>query len=180
MRIFEWAIEDIITAYPSLCMDDFAAVATLLMRQTRPPCDFLVRVEGFEIPDLEGDQEFVLSVTWNAATESRAERAEHTRQRKPIVEEAAIALAVLLVAHLLPDSDLRVTDHGSRADFLLPKMHRVLEISGTERARDVRRRARQKRRQVLENPLGWDGYVVICCFEAGHRLIQWTCHSQPE
>lgn len=179
MKTFEWAIEDITSAYPSLCLDDFAAVAVLLMKHDGPPCNFVVQLEGFDLPDLDGDREFILSVTWSSVTEARANRIGLTRQRKAIVEEAAIALAVLLVAHSLPDGDLRVADQGDRADFLLPKLHSALEVSGTERAREVRPRVREKKHQVLQNPLGWDGYVVVCCFDTEYRLIQWNCYSQP-
>jgi hypothetical protein len=180
MRTFEWAIEDITAAYPSLCLDEFAAMAVTLMRQSASPCDFLVRVEGFDVVDLDGDKEFIVRVKWSAETETVANRVERTRQRTPIVEGAAVALAALLLAHMLKDSDLEVMRRQERADYLLTKLNCAVEISGSERARELPRRIREKRRQVRENVLGLDGYVVICSFEAGQGLIHWSYHPQSE
>ena len=91
MKTFEWAIEDIVAAYPALCLDDFIAVAVLLMKDDGPTGNFVVQLEGLDLPDLDGDREFNLRVTWSSVTEARANRIERTRQRKAIVEEAAIA-----------------------------------------------------------------------------------------
>jgi hypothetical protein len=179
MHSFEWTIEDIIAAYPQFLLDDYATMAVALMKSFGRPCDFDVHIEGFEIPELSENSQFTLSVTWNTETDAKADRMLRSRQRTPIVEGAAIALAMLLLAHLIQNSELVVTTRGDRADFWLPKLDLALEISGTERYREMKPRLRQKKDQVLDNTFGSDGYVIVCCFEESHRLIQWSYHSQP-
>jgi hypothetical protein len=180
MRTFEWAIEDIITAFPSLSLAHYAVKAVAIMKRVAVPCDFLVQLEGFHLAALEGDTQFVMNVIWNPESAAAAERMERTEQRTPIVEGAAIALAALLFAHLVPDSEMQVTSRGAHADYWLPKRHQVVEVSGTERFGQMARRLQQKRRQVLANPFGLDGYVVLCCFARSQRLIRWRYHPQQE
>ena len=120
MRTFEWAIEDVMDAYPAMSLEHAAAMAVALMRNTGSPCRFAVFVHGFEIETLDGDSQFALEIAWNAKTEANARRMERTEQRKPIVERAAIAVAALLISHLIPDSDLEVLKQSERADYWLP------------------------------------------------------------
>ena len=180
MKISEWAIEDVITAYPGLSFGEFAAMAVAVMKEMARPCDFLVEVQSFDFADLDGESQFILRVTWNPDTDGTAERVVRTRQQTPIVEGAAIALAALLLAHMIKGSDLEVMKRQHRADYLLTHLQCALELSGTERARELPARQREKRRQLLQNILGLDGYVVVCCFEEGHRVIRWSYHLQPE
>jgi len=180
MRTFEWAIEDIITAFPSLTLGHYAVKAVAIMKRVAAPCDFLVQLDGFRLAALEGDAQFVMNVIWSPESAAAAERMERTEQRTPIVEGAAIALAALLFAHLLPDSEMQVLSRGARADYWLPRRQQVVEVSGTEQFRQMARRLRQKRRQVLANPFGLDGHVVLCCFARSQRLIRWTYHPQQE
>jgi hypothetical protein len=162
MRTFEWAIEDIVAAYPSLSLEHAAAMAVALMRRTGPPCRFVVQVDGLAIDEIGGDTQFVLEVTWSQETEVHAKRMERTEQRTPIVERAAIAVAALLLCHFVSGSDLEVLKQSARADYWLPEKHQAVEISGTEHWREIKSRRRQKRRQVLENIFGMDGHVLIC------------------
>ena len=180
MQSFEWAIEDVIAAYPSLSLSEHAAMAVALMTSDVPPCDFHVQLEGFTIKELAGESEFSLSVSWNAETRAHARRLERTIQRASIIEGGAIALAALLFSHLMQDSDMEVTKRQARADYLLKRLHCALEVSGTEQASEVPRRIREKRRQVLQNVFGLDGYALICCFDPGRRMIRWSYHQQPE
>ena len=100
-----------------------------------------------------------------------------TEQRTPIVERAAVALTALLLPKLLPGGDMHVTRIGERADYWLPGLRCALEVSGTEHARELSRRHREKVGQLLSNPLRWPGYVVICCFGRSRRLIRWSYHQ---
>src|SRR5262245_31430090 len=101
MKSFEWAIEDIVTAYPSLEFGDYAAMAVALMRHAAPPCSFRVTMDGFRIEEIEDNREFDLRVTWNSTTGAAAQRLERTRQRTQLVEGGAIGIAFLLFAHLI-------------------------------------------------------------------------------
>jgi hypothetical protein len=180
MRIFEWAIEDIIAAYPTLGLENDAAMAIALAKTTGPPCTFDVKVEGFDLTDLDGERQFILGLTWGPETEAHAARMLRTKQRAAIVEGAAIATTFLLVSHFLPDSALTLAIRGEGPDFWLTNLHQALEISGTEHLREMPKRYREKRLQLLQNWQGWDGYVVLCCFAESHRLIQWSYHGQSE
>lgn len=94
------------------------------------------------------------------------------------MERAAVALAALLFARLVPDGQMRVTKEGERADYWLPRLRCALEVSGTATARELPRRHREKVAQVLSNPLRQPGYVVVCCFAPRRRVIRWSYHQQ--
>lgn len=179
MRAFEWPIEDITTAHPDLYVEHCAVMAAALMsRQSTSPCEFLVECEGFRLPDLEGDSRFLLGVAWNEQTAITAEQVLLTEQPKPIIERAAVAIAALAFAHFILNGEMRVADEGDRADFWLPRLGCALEVSGTEQSRELPRRRREKKAQLLANPWRRDGYVFICCFDPAQRLIYWSYHTQ--
>jgi hypothetical protein len=181
MQTFIWAIEDIESAHPGLFLNHHAVMAVALMsRLSSSPCEFLVECEGFNPPGLEGETRFLVRVSWQEDTELAAERVRHTEQTRSIVERAAVALATLLFARLIPDGRLRVTNEAERADFWLPRLRCALEISGTEHHREVARRHREKTAQMLANPRRWNGYAFVCCFSANARLIRWSYHTQEE
>jgi hypothetical protein len=181
MRTFEWAIEDIEMAHPDLYVDHCAVMAVAQMNSvSASPYDFLVECEGFSPPDLEGDASFLLRVRWGEATELTAKRARVTEQPKAIIERAAVGLAALLFAHLIPGGEMRVTDQGERADFWLPRLRRALEISGTQQRTELPRRHRQKVAQMLANPRRWNGYVLVCCFSTPQGLIRWSHNTRED
>jgi hypothetical protein len=109
-----------------------------------------------------------------------AARVWFTEQPKPIIERAAVAIAALTFAHLIPNGQMRVTQHGEGADYWLPKLRRALEISGTEQSRELPRRCREKTAQMLANPRQWAGYVFVCCFGGARGLVRWSYHTQQE
>jgi hypothetical protein len=115
-------------------------------------------------------------VFWNERTAVTAARVRLTEQPKAVTERAAVALAALVFAHLIPDGQMRVTEVGQRADYWLPRLRCALEISGTEQIRELPRRHREKIAQVLANPWRWDGYAFVCCFSSSPRLIRWSYH----
>jgi hypothetical protein len=181
MRTFEWAIEDIGAAHPDLYLDHFVVMAVAVMsRLSASPCEFLVECAKFCPPDLEGENRFLLRVAWNDETAEAAARIWLTEQSKVIVEHAAVALAALALARLIPDGAMRVSELGDRADYWLTRLGCALEISGTEHHAEVSRRQREKTAQLLANPRQWDGYVFVCCFSAASRLIRWSYHTQGE
>lgn len=179
MRSFEWAIEDVVAAHPDLYVEHCAAMAVALMsRHSASPCEFLVECEGFSPPALDGEKSFLLRVAWSDLTAATAERVWLTEQPRPIIERAAVALAALAFAHLIRDGQMRVTRAGQRADYWLPRLRCALEISGTERGRELPRRRREKTAQVLANSRHWDGYAFVCCFSAARRVIHWSYHTR--
>jgi hypothetical protein len=166
--------------FPSLALDHFALKAVAVMKTLAVPCDFLVQLDGFHLEELEDEPQFTMNVTWTAETAAAAARMDRTEQRTPIIEGAAIALAALLFAHLLPESEMHVMSRGAGADYWLPRRNQAVEISGTEQFKEMARRVRQKRKQLLANPFGLDGYAVVCCFARSQRLIRWAYYSQTE
>ena len=170
-----WAIEDIVTAHPNLYLEHCVAMAVALMsQQTASPCEFAVECAGFNLPTFGAEPRFLLRVSWTEQTALKAGRIRQTEQPKSIVERAAVALAALLFAKLIPDGQMQVTRTGEGADYWLPRLQRALEVSGTEQRRELARRQREKAAQVLRNPLQWDGYVIVCCFATRARLIRWA------
>jgi hypothetical protein len=179
MQVFDWSIEDVLTAHPDLYLEHCAAMAVALMSACGPsPCEFRVTCEAFQPAALHGEHSFLARVAWSPATELAGVRVTRTEQRKPLVERAAVALAALAFARLVPGGGLCVTRQGQRADYWLPEIRRALEVSGTEQPRELRRRRSSKERQVLANPFRWNGYVFLCCFHATERLIRWSYHTQ--
>ncbi|MBM3240412.1 hypothetical protein FJZ31_29365 [Candidatus Poribacteria bacterium] len=179
MRTFEWAIEDIVAAHPNLYLEHCAVMAVALMsQQSASPCEFAVECEGFSPPALNGETTFRLQVSWSEQTALKAQRVWQTEQPKSIVERASVALTALLFAKLISDGQMRVTREGDHADYWLPQARCALEVSGTENPRVLRRRHREKIAQVLSNPLGWNGYVVVSCFSARKGVILWSYHEQ--
>jgi hypothetical protein len=101
-------------------------------------------------------------------------------QPAPLVELAAVALALILANRVVPLGRLFVTDHGDRADYRARKRKAVLEVSGTEVPAELGRREREKVAQARENPFGWEAYVVVCAFRAGGHRIRFTRHPIEE
>jgi hypothetical protein len=179
MQTIECAIEEIITAHPNLYLEHCVAMTVaLLKRQADAPVEFIVQCAGIDSPALRGQDEFLLRLAWSEVTAFKARRIWQTEQPKSIIERAAVALAALLFARLLPAGQMRVTRAGERADYWLPQLRCALEVSGTTQPRLLARRQREKIAQVLSNPLRWNGYVVICCCAPRQRIIRWSYHQQ--
>jgi len=119
---FAWAIEEIIAAHPNLYLEHCVVMAVALMSQhTSSPCEFGVECTGFNPPQLGTASRFLLRVSWTDQTALKALRIRQTEQPKSIVERAAVALAALLFAKLIPNGQMRVTRTGERADYWLPR-----------------------------------------------------------
>jgi hypothetical protein len=109
-----------------------------------------------------------------------AARLRVTTQPSPLVEQAAVALALILGSRVVPLGPLDVTAVGARADYLAWKRKAVLEVSGTEVPGELGRRHREKVAQARGNSFGWDAYVVVCAFSAGGHRIRFTRHPFGE
>jgi hypothetical protein len=171
-RILRCAVEDIVRWHPHLYVEPHAvALVAVTGQYSVSPAPFAVVCDGLESRWLGQTREFTLAVSWSEETVDKAERLRATMQVRPLVEFAAVAVALLLVHRVVPLGPLNVTEHGGRADYRSTAVQRVLEISGTERPVDLGRRHREKIEQALANPFGWDAYVVVCAFRAeGHRV----------
>lgn len=113
-----------------------------------------------------------LELSWSEEMANKAGRLRLTMQSKPLIELAAVALALILTPHVVNLGQLDVTTYGERADYRSLDVPIVLEISGTENLSELTRRQREKVEQALSNPFELDAYVVICGFaESGHRIL---------
>ena len=180
MRSLRQSIERLDGWYPNLFLEPhLVAAVAVLSEYSDSPATF--GVHGENVPQLaDRREEARLDLNWQRSVEGKAERLRVTMQRKPLVELAATAVALVVARGVLDLGRLEVTSYGDRADFRSPRRRCVLEISGTEAADEFERRHRQKVAQAVVNPFGWNAYVVICLFSAkGHR-IRLSRHEYPE
>jgi hypothetical protein len=181
MQRFNYAIESLIPAHPNLYLEHCVVMAVALMsRLSASPCEFILQCEDVAVVGKEQRQQCLLRISWSEVTAFKAKRIWQTEQPKSIIERAAVAVAALLIAHLLEDGKMQVTREGERADYWLPNQQYALEISGTTQSRLLNRRHKEKTEQMLSNPLRWDGFVITCCFGKRKRLIRWSFHQQEE
>ncbi len=98
---------------------------------------------------------------------------------RDVTEWAACAIACVVV-HLFGQLQVgSVTGDGDRFDYWVTDGQRQLglEVSGTVSA-DLETRHRAKSEQLLSNPFGVDGYVVVVDFTA--RRIIFSFHQYQE
>lgn len=181
VRRLRCAIEQIVDWHANLFVEPhvvaFVAVAD---RYSPSPAQFDVQCEGVTSRWLGERSEFRLEVSWHADTAQQAERLRATMQSGPLVELAAIALALILSRRVAALGPLDVTDYGDRADYRGWKRKTMLEISGTEVPSELGRRHRQKIAQALDNPFGWDACVVVCAFSASGHRVRFSNHRIKE
>jgi hypothetical protein len=181
MQTFDFSIEELVPAHPNLYLEHCVVMAVALMTKiSTTPCEFILKHEGFTLPNMKEGEEIFVRISWNEVTAYKAKRIWQTEQSKPIIERAAVAFAALLIARFLPKAKMRVTREGQRADYWLPNLQLALEISGTTQSRLLANRHREKIKQMLSNPLQWNGYVITCCLSKKTRLIRWSYHQQKE
>ena len=139
----------------------------MLSEYSDSPASFDAQAENIAA----AEEEFRLDLSWPQSAQTKAERLRATMQRKPLVELAATAVALMVAHRLLNLGEIDITAYGDRADFRAVRRRCVLEISGTEVAAEFDRRRREKVAQAVANPFGWEAYVIVCLFSAkGHRL----------
>jgi hypothetical protein len=121
-----------------------------------------------------------LEVSWHRDTVQKAVRLRATMQSGPLVELAAIAVALILSRRVVNLGPLDVTELGDRVDYRARKQKAVLEVSGTEALAELNRRHSEKVDQARANPFKWDAYVAICAFaDRGHR-VRFSKHPTKE
>jgi hypothetical protein len=180
-RRLRCAIEQVVDWHPHLFVEPhtvaFVAVAS---KYSSSPARFDVECHRIRSKRLSGASEFRLDVFWHNDTAEKAERMRATMQSRPIVELAAVAVALLLCHRVARFGRLDVTDYGARADYRARKQSTVLEISGTELLSEFARRQKEKVAQALANPFRWDAHLVVCLFSASGHRIRFSRHSIEE
>ena len=176
------AIERLPDWHPRLFVEPhFVACVAVLSQYSPSPAEIEVECENIVSAWLGQATRFRLEVSWSDATARKASRLRATVQAKPLVEMAAVALALVLSHHIARLGQLDVTSYGDRADYRSLSVPSVLEISGTETLSELARRHREKVAQALANPLGLSAYVVVCAFSTDGHHIRFSHHrgEQP-
>jgi hypothetical protein len=180
-RLLRCAIEEIADWHAHLYVEPhvvaFVAVAS---QYSDSPALFDVKSGNIASRWLSTASRCRLEVSWQDDTAEKAARLRATMQSAPLVELAAVALALILTNRIVRLGPLLVTDHGGRADYRARKRKAVLEVSGTEIPAELGRRHREKVAQAQGNPFGWEAYVVVCAFSAAGHRIRFTRHAVKE
>ncbi|MBI1927461.1 hypothetical protein HYR99_24875 [Candidatus Poribacteria bacterium] len=149
-----------------------------MRKYSHSPCEFHLECQNIVSARLQGTEVNQIQVYWHKETELRAARQKKTFQQKRLVEDGAIGIACILFSNVVNLSGLEATDLGDRGDYWINSGQYLVEISGTERGSEFRRRHRQKIKQLLDNPHKRDGYVVVCDFS--RQRILFSFHRQEE
>jgi hypothetical protein len=142
------------------------AVARLQQRPGDVEAILTVQLRG--IPD-QAMEERSLCLTWDRSSVSPVPLAI---QEYPLTEWAALGVACAVIWHFGGLRLHAVAALGDRFDYWVRRETREfgLEISGTMGG-DFEARHREKTRQLLANPYGADGYVVIVDFSTRHAIF---------
>lgn len=180
-RLLCCAIEEVADGHPHLYVEPYmVAFVAVAAQYSASPALFEVECSNIASRWLGKSAECRLEVSWQDDTAEKAARLRATMQAGPLVELAAVALALILGHRVMPLGRLFVTDHGGRADYHARKRKAVLEVSGTEVPGELGRRHREKVAQARDNPFGWEAYVVVCAFSVGGHRIRFTRHPFEE
>jgi hypothetical protein len=177
-QVIQCAIEEVAAWYPRLYLEShLVAFVAVTGQYSVPPAEFQVDILSRQ---RKKAPQWMLGVSWSEETVDKAERLRATLQSRPLVELAAVAVGLILAHRVLALGQLDVTRYGDRVDYRSLSKRRVLEVSGTERLADLRRRHREKVKQARANPFRWDAYVIVCAFcDEGHR-VQLSAHRFEE
>lgn len=180
-RLLRCAIEEVADWHPHLYVEPYmVAFVAVAGQYSASPALFEVECGNIVSRWLGKSAECRLELSWQDDMAEKAARLRATMQAGPLVELAAVALALILGKRVVPLGRLLVTDHGGRADYRARKRKAVLEVSGTEVLGELGRRHREKVAQARGNPFGWEAYVVVCAFSAGGHRIRFTRHPLEE
>ena len=180
-RLLRCSIEELTNLHINLFLEPHVvAFVAVTGRYSRSPALFDVECDNLASRWLDNSSRCRLEVSWKADTAQKARRLRATMQSAPLVELAAVALALILARRVVPLGRLDVTEYGGRADYRARRRRAVLEVSGTEIPAELERRHRDKVAQARDNPFGWDAYVVVCAFSSGGHRIRFTRHEFEE
>ena len=158
-------IEDISTFHQNLELEGAILAAVGIMQNDLPHRSVFFSLECQNIisQKLDTEEDTQLQIQWQADTELRSKNLLRTYQRNRIIEDAALAISCILFPKVVP-SGLSVALYGDRADYWTDDDRFLVEISGTENPKVFRQRHRRKVKQLLSNPYGKGGFVVVCDF----------------
>jgi hypothetical protein len=158
----QFCIEDSLEAAsglsPIFCVQ--CAIA-LMQEQPENPFPLSVILERIVCGPSQDGLHAAFKIGWRPETLPRGHSV--TYSRNALIEYSAIAVAFSLISKLTNCRVTEVAERGDRADYYLNGRALMLEVSGTDMKKEVRRRHRRKTKQLLKNPYGLGGYVVVSC-----------------
>lgn len=132
-RLLRGTIEEVADWHAHLYVEPYlVAFVAVASQYSASPALFDVECGNIASRWLGKSSECQLEVSWQDDTAEKATRLRATMQTSPLVELAAVALALILSKRVVPLGRLLVTDRGGRADYRARKRKAVLEVSGTE------------------------------------------------
>ncbi len=166
-------IEDITDFHPNLELEHIVIITVCLMTRYSDDnhCDFDLECQNIVSDWLKEANEGTLRVQWKDETAERIPHMIRTHHEIHLTEFAAIGITCILFPKVVNLSGMEVSEIGTRADYWISNKRYLIEISGTETERELSRRHREKVEQLLDNPDGKDGYVVVVCFSSKHILF---------
>lgn len=173
-------IEDITDFHPDLALEHIVVITVCLMTKYSDDsrCDFDLECQNIVSDWLKEANEGMLRVQWKDETAERIPNMIRTHHERHLTEFAAIGITCILFPKVVNLSGMEVSEIGTRADYWICNKQYLIEISGTETERELFRRHREKVEQLLDNPDGKDGYVVVVCFSS--KYILFSFHRQEE
>src|SRR6516165_12025076 len=118
LRTLRCAVEEIAAWHPQMFLEPhIVACVAVMSHYSDSPTMFEVECEGIASRWLGKEKGFTLEVSWTEETANKANRLRVTVQSKPLVEMAAVALAMILAYRIVPLGQLDMTDYGERADY---------------------------------------------------------------
>jgi len=178
--MISYYIEDIAEFHPELEVEHIilASVSIMARYSDNHFCNFTLECHNIVSDLLSENGRVQICVKWQTETYERSFGIARVHQRKDLVEFAAIAIACIMFPNVVHLSRLEATDVGDRADYWINDEEYMVEISGTERTIELRRRHREKTEQLLSNPYRKNGYVIVCDFSS--KQILFSFHKQED
>lgn len=175
-----FSIESLRLVNPDNMFADYfvwSAIA-LMERYRHVPFPFDVTCHQIQSSLLKGSNSLQIEICWLRETFPNSHKLLKTVQREVVVENSAVAVAFLLTTHIASCAIGEVTLRGDRADYFLNDKQLMLEISGTENKSLLASRHKEKSAQLLSNPYGKPGFVVVCCFSNQQALFSYHVSEQ--
>jgi hypothetical protein len=173
-------IEDITAFHPNLALEHIVVITVCLMTKYSDDncCDFDLGCQNIISDWLKEADKGTLRVQWKDETAEHIPKMIRTHHEIHLTEFAAIGITCILFPKVVNLTGMEVSERGTRADYWINNKQYLIEISGTETEGELFRRHREKVEQLLDNPDGKDGYVVVVCFSS--KNILFSFHRQEE
>src|SRR5262245_8403778 len=100
-RVLSCGIEGLAGWYPDLFVEPhIVAFVAVTGQYSVPPAEFSVECQNISSEWLHDGTQLTLAISWSEVTVDKAERLRATMQSKPLVEYAAVAVALILASRI--------------------------------------------------------------------------------